>query len=82
LSRVLVPIKIRAPTKKNKFAPRLKKINSRPEKEISIFDVLGKQVLNTKTASDSINIASLRSGLYFVKISENGKGFIQKIIKN
>jgi hypothetical protein len=52
------------------------------EKEISIFDVLGKQVLNTKTTSESINIASLRSGLYFVKITENGITVTKKVAVN
>lgn len=52
------------------------------EKEITIFDVLGKQVLNTKTASESINISSLRSGLYFVKITENGITTTKKVAVN
>ena len=49
-------------------------------KSVVIFDLLGKQVLKTNASSEAINIASLRSGAYFVKITENGKTAIRKLL--
>jgi hypothetical protein len=49
-------------------------------KEVTIFNVLGKQVL--KSRSSSIDISSFQKGIYFTKIITN-KGFItKKLIKN
>ena len=50
------------------------------EKNVVIFDVLGKQVLNTTTANNAINVASLNSGVYILKITEAGKTATSKLI--
>ncbi len=50
------------------------------EKSIVIFDVLGKQVFSTTTASDVINIASLKGGAYILKITEAGKTATSKLM--
>jgi len=42
------------------------------EKDITIYNVLGKEVLNTTTASNSVNISKLSAGVYVVKVIENG----------
>lgn len=49
-------------------------------KSVSIYDVLGKQVLNTTTADNAINISTLRGGVYVVKITEEGKTATQKLV--
>ncbi len=49
------------------------------EKTVVIYDVLGKQILNT-TATNSVNIASLKSGLYILKITEAGKTATSKLV--
>ncbi|WP_294824294.1 T9SS type A sorting domain-containing protein [uncultured Flavobacterium sp.] len=49
-------------------------------KAVAIFDVLGKQVVNTKTANTSINVSSLTSGVYIVKITEEGKTATKKLV--
>ena len=49
-------------------------------KSVVIFDLLGKQVLKTNASSEAINIASLRSGAYFVKVTENGKTATRKLL--
>ncbi|MES2573902.1 MAG: T9SS type A sorting domain-containing protein [Bacteroidota bacterium] len=54
--------------------------NSNTEKSITIFDVLGKQVLNTNTSNNSVNVLSLKGGSYIVKITEDGKTGTKKII--
>ncbi len=49
-------------------------------KNIAIYDVLGKQVVNTTTASTEVNVSNLNSGLYIVKITENGKTATKKLV--
>lgn len=50
------------------------------EKTVAIYDLLGKQVVNTTTSSSEINVANLNSGLYIVKITENGATATKKLI--
>ncbi len=49
-------------------------------KEVQLYDVLGKSVLNTKTANNTVNISSLSKGIYVVKITEEGKTATRKIV--
>lgn len=50
------------------------------ERTISLFDVLGKQVLSTTTSNNTINTANLKSGIYILKITENGKTSTKKLV--
>jgi hypothetical protein len=50
------------------------------EKEVTVFDVLGKQVLNTTTSNNAINVASLHTGVYIVNITEEGKTASRKLV--
>ena len=50
------------------------------ERTISLFDVLGKQVISTTTSNTTINIATLKSGIYIVKITEAGKTATRKLV--
>ena len=50
------------------------------EKTVAIFDVLGKQVLNTTTSNNAINVASLHTGVYIVNITEEGKTASRKLV--
>jgi hypothetical protein len=47
---------------------------------VAIFDILGKQVLNTKTSNNAVNVANLKGGVYIVKISEEGKTDTKKLV--
>ncbi|MGX7667555.1 T9SS type A sorting domain-containing protein [Flavobacterium pedocola] len=49
-------------------------------KTVVIYDVVGKQVLNTTTANESISVASLNPGIYMVKITEEGKTATRKLV--
>lgn len=50
--------------------------------EISVFDVLGKEVTVPRTSSNSIDVSGLSEGLYILKIiSEDQKSFSSKFIK-
>lgn len=50
---------------------------------ISIFDMLGKQVMNFKPSnnSSSLNLSSLRKGIYLVNVMSENRSGIYKIIK-
>ncbi|WP_395061357.1 T9SS type A sorting domain-containing protein [Flavobacterium sp.] len=50
------------------------------EKTVTIFDVMGKQVLNTTSTSNEINVASIKGGIYLVKITEEGKTATRKLV--
>lgn len=49
-------------------------------KSIAIFDLLGKQVLNTVTSNNTINVSNVKTGVYILKITEEGKTATRKLI--
>jgi hypothetical protein len=50
------------------------------EKEIIIFDVLGKKVLQTVLSSKELNVSNLSPGVYIIKIIEEGATSSRKLI--
>ena len=55
-------------------------------KQISVYDLLGKQVISNNLSDDTIStnldVSSLTTGLYIVKLEgENGASFTKKIVK-
>ncbi|WP_291097197.1 MULTISPECIES: T9SS type A sorting domain-containing protein [unclassified Flavobacterium] len=50
------------------------------DKEIIVFDVLGKKVLQTMLSSKELNISNLISGVYIIKINENDASATRKLI--
>ncbi len=50
------------------------------EKEIVIFDVLGKKVLQTILNSKELNVSNLSPGVYIIKISEENVSATRKLI--
>jgi len=50
------------------------------EKQVTIYNTLGQQVLETKTTTEAINVSSLSKGTYFVKIIEAEKTATKKLI--
>lgn len=53
---------------------------SNDDKQISIFDVLGKKVLQTTLSSKELNIATLTPGVYIIKIEEGDASATRKLI--
>ncbi len=47
---------------------------------VQIFDILGKEVSNTAVINNTIEIANLNSGVYIVKISQDGKTATRKLV--
>jgi hypothetical protein len=50
------------------------------DKDITIFDVLGKKVLQTILNSKELNIAALSPGVYIIKIKEGDATATRKLI--
>jgi hypothetical protein len=50
------------------------------EKNIIIFDVLGKKVLQTTMSSKELNISNLSPGVYIIKIDEEQSTATRKLI--
>lgn len=50
------------------------------EKEIQIFDVLGKKVFYTQLNSRELNLTSLSPGVYIIKIREEERSATRKLI--
>lgn len=54
--------------------------SSNNAKSVAVYDVLGKQVLNSKTSNNTVNVSNLTRGAYIVKITEDGKTDTRKLI--
>ncbi len=50
------------------------------DKEIQIYNILGKQVLSTKLKGSELNVSKLSSGIYILKILEEGKTATRKLV--
>ena len=50
------------------------------DKEITVFDVLGKKVLQTVLSSKELNISSLTPGVYIIQIKEEEATATRKLI--
>ena len=50
------------------------------EKEIIIFDVLGKKVLQTTISTKELNVSNLSPGVYIIKITEEEATSSRKLI--
>lgn len=48
-------------------------------KEVVIYDVLGKQVVNT-TTQNAVNVSKLNAGVYIVKVTEEGRTATRKLV--
>ena len=54
--------------------------NDNTERNVTVFDVLGKQVLNVTIATSEINVSTLNAGVYIVKITEEGNTATRKLV--
>ena len=64
------------PTKNNLFIETT--LNS--DINISIVNILGKEVVNATLVNNTVNVSNLTSGIYIVKITEEGKTSTKKLI--
>lgn len=49
-------------------------------KNVEVYDVLGKMALSAKVTNAPLNVSSLTSGVYVVKVTEDGKTATRKIV--
>lgn len=58
------------------------KSNSNEKKEVSIFNVIGKRVLSTSVVGtkSNIDVSSISSGLYILKVTEGNKTATSKLV--
>ena len=50
------------------------------ERNVTVYDILGKQVVNVTTTSSEVNVSSLNAGVYIVKVTEDGKTATRKLV--
>jgi hypothetical protein len=48
--------------------------------QVAVFDILGKQVLNNTLKNNKLNVTTLTSGVYIMKISQNGNTITKKLV--
>ena len=48
-------------------------------KQVMIFDIVGKKVMET-TTTETVNVSGLRSGMYLVKVTQDGKSATIKLV--
>ncbi len=53
---------------------------SNANKEIQIFDILGKRILSANLKGRELNVSKLNSGIYILKILEEGKTATRKLV--
>lgn len=49
-------------------------------KIVKVYDVLGKQVINRKTQTNHVSVASLKPGVYILKVTEDTKTATRKLV--
>ena len=49
-------------------------------KNVQIFDILGKQVININLHGKELNLSKLNSGIYILKVFEEGKTATRKLV--
>ncbi len=54
--------------------------DSNESKNVMVYNILGKNVVKTTVTSQAINVADLSSGIYIVKVTENGKTNTVKVV--
>ena len=48
--------------------------------QVSVFDILGKQVLENTVKNNRLNVSTLNAGVYIMKISQNGNSITKKLV--
>ncbi|WP_250433529.1 FG-GAP-like repeat-containing protein [Hanstruepera flava] len=59
----------------------IKSTNDISDKIATVFDINGKRVLNKRLTNQTVDVSSLQSGLYFLRIESNGKVLNRKFLK-
>lgn len=49
-------------------------------KNVEVFDITGKRLINTVLESDTLNISSINAGIYLVKVTIQGQSKVSKLV--
>jgi hypothetical protein len=49
-------------------------------KEIEVYSVTGREVMNTSTNKTTLNLSSFNSGFYMIKVTINGQSKVSKLV--
>lgn len=49
-------------------------------KEIEVYSVTGREVMNTSTNKTTLNLSSFNSGFYIIKVTINGQSKVSKLV--
>ena len=47
---------------------------------VSVYDILGKQVINQTLTNNRVDVSALNAGLYILKISQNDASVTKKLV--
>jgi hypothetical protein len=47
---------------------------------VSVFDLLGKQVLHKAVKNNTLDVSSLKTGLYLMKVSQDNASITKKLV--
>ena len=47
---------------------------------VAVFDILGKQILNETVSNNTLNVSTLNSGVYILKMVQNGNTSTKKLV--
>ncbi|MEO8932879.1 MAG: T9SS type A sorting domain-containing protein [Xanthomarina sp.] len=48
--------------------------------QVAVFDILGKQVLSTTVLNNKLHVSTLKSGVYIMNLTQNGKSTTKKLV--
>ena len=54
--------------------------NTSAKTSVSVFNVLGKEVINTILKSDRLDVSNLNAGVYILKLNQNGASTTKKLV--
>jgi hypothetical protein len=56
------------------------KSNSNSAINVTVFDILGKQVLKSNVSNNTLNVSTLKSGVYILNINQNNSSITKKLV--
>tara|TARA_R110002012_G_scaffold296334_1_gene493602 strand:- start:838 stop:2490 length:1653 start_codon:yes stop_codon:yes gene_type:complete len=56
------------------------KSNSNSAINVTVFDILGKQVLKSNVSNNTLNVSTLKSGVYILNINQNNTSITKKLV--
>ena len=55
--------------------------NDESLKNVDVYDMTGRNIMQERTDNQEVNLQNLRTGIYFLRLSNEKNTFVRKIIK-